>query len=60
MYMHMHVLKLFLYCKVQLHRTVTPIIFVTPTNGQNAGDLMPNAGRREKRPKCRRVGSSAI
>ena len=29
-----------------LHRTGTP------TNGQNAGDLMPNAGRREKGPKC--------
>ena len=29
-----------------LHRTGAP------TNGQNAGDLMPNAGRREKDPKC--------
>ena len=35
-----------------MHRTGTPIILVTPTNGQNAGDLMPNAGRREKGPKC--------
>ena len=37
-----------------LHRTGTP------TNGQNAGDLMPNAGRREKGPKCGRVGSSGF
>ena len=44
---------------MQLHRTGTPIILVTPTNGQNAGDWMPNAGRREKDPKCGRVGSSA-
>ena len=36
----------------QLHRTGTSIILFTPTNGQNAGDLMPNAGRREKGPKC--------
>ena len=36
----------------QLHRTGTPIVLVTHTNGQNAGDLMPNAGRRKKGPKC--------
>ena len=36
----------------QLHRTGTSIILFTPTNGQNAGHLMPNAGRREKSPKC--------
>ena len=37
-----------------LHRTGTP------TNDQNAGDLMPNAGRREKGLKCGRVGSSEL
>ena len=37
---------------VWLHKTGTP------TNGQNAGDLMPNASRREKGRKCGRVGSS--
>ena len=31
---------------VWLHRTGTP------TNSQNAGDLMPNEGGREKGPKC--------
>ena len=36
----------------QLHRTGTSIISFTPTNGQNAGDLMPNACRWEKGPKC--------
>ena len=49
MYVHMRVLN----CRVQLHRTGTPIILVIPTNDQNAGDLMPSVGRREKGPKCR-------
>ena len=35
-----------------MHRTGTTIILVTLTNGQNVGDLMPNASRREKGPKC--------
>ena len=36
----------------QLHRTGTPLVLFTPTNSQNAGDLMPNAGRRGKGPTC--------
>ena len=36
----------------RLHRTGSSIILFTPTNGQNAGDLMPNGGKREKGLKC--------
>ena len=32
----------------------------TPTEGQYAGDLMSNAGKREMGPKCGRVGRSAM
>ena len=31
----------------------------TPTEGQYAGDLVSNAGKREMGPKCGRVGRSA-
>jgi hypothetical protein len=32
----------------------------TPTEGQYAGDLVSNAGKRNMGPKCERVGRSAI